>query len=166
MIQKGHVRRPKGKRFEEKYTIPTVKHPPPPQPDHLASNVRKWNCCTVHFTCWSDNKWLTICELSSREVAIAHGGPSMFSIYTRWRSMSPTKVVQSFLDQQKINLLEWPRNSPDLNPTENLCLKLKNSCRTATFQSPRDTTCHKRSLGEDFGCGILQKVNFEQAEED
>ena len=28
--QKGHVRRPKRKQFEEKYTVPTVKHPPPP----------------------------------------------------------------------------------------------------------------------------------------
>ena len=27
MVQKGHVRRPKGKRFEEKYTMPTVKYP-------------------------------------------------------------------------------------------------------------------------------------------
>ena len=26
VVQKGHVRRPKGKRFEEKYTMPTVKH--------------------------------------------------------------------------------------------------------------------------------------------
>ena len=28
VVQKGHVRRSKGKRFEEKYTMPTVKHPP------------------------------------------------------------------------------------------------------------------------------------------
>ena len=29
-----------------------------------------------------------MCELFLREVAIAHGGPSMFSIYARWCSMS------------------------------------------------------------------------------
>ena len=28
VVQKGRVRRPKEKRFEEKYTMPTVKHPP------------------------------------------------------------------------------------------------------------------------------------------
>ena len=27
VVQKRHVRRPTGKRFEEKYTTPTVKHP-------------------------------------------------------------------------------------------------------------------------------------------
>ena len=31
-----------------------------------------------------------------------------------------SKVVQSFLDQQRINMLEWAGNSPDLNPIENL----------------------------------------------
>ena len=31
-----------------------------------------------------------------------------------------SKVVQSFLDQRKINMLEWPGNSPDLNPIEKL----------------------------------------------
>ena len=30
------------------------------------------------------------------------------------------KVVQSFLDHQRSNMLEWPGNSPDLNPIENL----------------------------------------------
>ena len=30
------------------------------------------------------------------------------------------KVVQSFLDQPRINMLEWRGNSPDLNPIENL----------------------------------------------
>ena len=31
-----------------------------------------------------------------------------------------SKVVHSFLNQQKINMLERPGNSPDLNPIENL----------------------------------------------
>ena len=31
-----------------------------------------------------------------------------------------SKVVQSFLDQQRISVLEWAGNSPDLNPIENL----------------------------------------------
>ena len=30
------------------------------------------------------------------------------------------KVVKNFLNQQRINMLEWPGNSPDLNPIENL----------------------------------------------
>ena len=77
-------------------------------------------------------------------------------------SCQRSKVVQSFLDQQRVNMLEWPRNSSDLNPIENLRSTMK-SCRTTTFQSLRATTCHEKSLGEEFGCGILQKANFEHA---
>ena len=36
-----------------------------------------------------------------------------------------SKVVQSFLDQQRISMLEWPGNTPDLNPIENLWLMMK-----------------------------------------
>ena len=36
VVQRGHVSRPKGKRFEEKYTLPTVKHP---QLHDLGSNA-------------------------------------------------------------------------------------------------------------------------------
>ena len=36
-----------------------------------------------------------------------------------------SKGVQSFLDQQRINGLEWPGNTPDLNPIENLWLPMK-----------------------------------------
>ena len=31
-----------------------------------------------------------------------------------------SKVLQGFIDQQRINTLEWPGNSPELNSIENL----------------------------------------------
>jgi len=31
-----------------------------------------------------------------------------------------SEVVKNFLEQERIQRLEWPRNSPDLNPIENL----------------------------------------------
>ena len=36
-----------------------------------------------------------------------------------------SKVVQNFLDQQRINMLEWPGNSPNLNSIENLWSTMK-----------------------------------------
>ena len=34
------------------------------------------------------------------------------------------KKVTRFLEQQQISYLEWPRNSPDLNPIENCWQKI------------------------------------------
>jgi len=31
-----------------------------------------------------------------------------------------TRIVNNFLEQKRIQRLEWPGNSPDVNPTENL----------------------------------------------
>lgn len=36
-----------------------------------------------------------------------------------------SKVMQSFLQQAKVSILEWPGNSPDINPIENLWLIMK-----------------------------------------
>ena len=36
------------------------------------------------------------------------------------------KVAKNFLDSNNIDLLEWPGNSPDLNPIKNLRTNIKN----------------------------------------
>ena len=37
-----------------------------------------------------------------------------------------SRAVKTFLDEQNIEVLDWPGNSPDLNPIENAWNKMKN----------------------------------------
>ena len=58
-----------------------------------------------------------------------------------------SKVVQSFLDQQRINMLEWPGNSPDLNPIENLWSTMK---RKVAEQQPSSLLELQHAIKEDW----------------
>ena len=42
------------------------------------------------------------------------------------------KIIKNFLETQNVTLLDWPGNSPDLNPLENLWGILKRKIATDT----------------------------------
>ena len=69
--RKRYVRRPSGKRFSERYTIQTMKHPPPSV--MIWGNVNKWNGWTLFSATWNDHEWSKILRFIKKQVGIAYG---------------------------------------------------------------------------------------------
>ena len=118
VVRKRHVRRPTGKRFHERYTIPTVKHPPSQMvwgamsrngvaalsflPPEITMNGPK-------YVQMLSEKLKLHLQVHNCQIFMQDGAPCHRS-----------KVVKNSLDSNNIDLLEWPGNSLDLNPIENL----------------------------------------------
>ena len=50
------------------------------------------------------------------------------------------KVVAKWLKDNKVKVLEWTSQSPDLNPIEHLCAKLKKVCTSKEAYKPDSVT--------------------------
>jgi transposase/predicted transcriptional regulator len=63
-------------------------------------------------------------------------------------SSHTSKKTKSFTDQQNIKILDWPPNSPDLNPIENIWFILKNAIEK---RFPKNLEELKRFAVEEWG---------------
>jgi transposase len=118
-----HVRRPVGKRFDVKYTIPTMKHPP----SQMIWGAFSHNgTAGLYFlpqkTTMNGERYLGLLKekldihMTIHKCAIfMHDGAPCHR----------SRVVQGYLAEKNIQVLEWPGNSPDLNPIENLWSVMK-----------------------------------------
>ena len=117
-------RRPVGARYEDRYTIQTMKHPP---------SIMVWGAMSARGTAglyflqpgttMNGTKYLDLLKdkleihmnVHECNVFMHDGAPC-----------HRAKSVKSFLREKNIDFLDWPGNSPDLNPIENLWHVMKN----------------------------------------
>ena len=119
------VRRPRSyDRFDPRYTVPTVKYP---------ESVMLWGSFSgdkgreaLYFLSKSKkinaDFYLKVLEENMLNFFRIHGSEVFMHDSTPCHT---AKKVTRFLEQQQINVLEWPGNSPDLNPIENCWQKMK-----------------------------------------
>lgn len=50
-------------------------------------------------------------------------------------------MVKNYIQKSKVNIIDWPAQSPDVNPNENLCVELKD-------QGPWQETIKSRGAWE------------------
>jgi transposase len=80
--------------------------------------------------------------------------PSAQSLYGRnWRLQQDndpkhtSRVAKDFIAENKINTIDWPSNSPDLNPIENIWYIMKNNVEK---RMPRNVAELKRFMVEEW----------------
>jgi transposase len=127
ITQFGHtspyVRRPLGTRYVSKYTQATVKHPP---------SIMIWGCISVKGRGGLEILAKNVRMDSKLYIDILEKKLENFMIILDcnlfMQDSAPCHVSKASMEwfrRHKIQTLEWPGNSPDLNPIENVWRKVK-----------------------------------------
>ena len=136
LVRKRHVRRPRGTRFKQKYTISMTKHP---------TSQMIWGASSEngvaglfflpHGTTMNGPRYV---ELLEEKLKIHMAGHNCTVFMPDGAPCHRSKVATIFLAKNKVKVLDWPGNSPDLNPIENLLTNLKDKVGERQLSSAKD----------------------------
>lgn len=132
----GYVRRPPGQRFDPKYLIPTVKHG--------GENLMVWGCFRrsgtgplVRIDGRMDAQ--NYVEILEKNLLPYEDDLPLSWIFQQDNDPKHTsRLVKNWLSREKIRVLDWPSQSPDLNPIENLWMQLEKQIRKRQITNRED----------------------------
>jgi transposase len=150
------IRRPSGQKFNIRYATPTVKHSP---------SIMVWGCFSAHghgslnvFNARETvnaARYLQVLDGRLQVHMEIHG----CDIYQQDSAPCHTaRVCRAWFQNQGIRLLDWPGNSPDLNPIEHLWAQMK---RKVAWMRPSSISSLKEailSVWEDISPASCEKL--------
>jgi transposase len=152
-----YVRRPTGQRMNYRYMLPTVKHG--------GGNVMVWGCFSR--TCLGPLHQVVgiMDQVMYREiiedVMLPHAKKKMGRGWIFQQDNDPkhtSRSVKAAMDKKKIHLLEWPSQSPDLNPIEHLWEELDRRCKGRQPRNQSDLFDILQAEWEKIPISVLNKL--------